>query len=463
VTWVLLRIIVLRVPSELILGHIVFDWRSIGFSVAVALLTGIIFGLSPALHATRVALADVLKDSAAAVSGARAWPQRLLVVAQITLTQPLLVAVVGVVLLAVVGMRGSMASDVDDRIAIMEFDDDSRAGSREDFRADMARVGERLAAMPGVLGVTRESSWFSLDAMSIHPADSVLGVATGVQVALRAQRVSPGYLALRDVPIIRGRDFLPADNDTVAGVVIIDDQFARELFGNVDPIGRRLSFDGDSAYRTIVGVVDRTAVNRMHGSDERAQHVFWPLSAAPRFGIGNELMIRTIAPAEPMLGELRMAANAAVPQLAITALFTVSMRRQEERRVTIMVSSVFGAAGLIMLFLSALSLYAVVSFAVARRTREIGIRTALGARPAQVVRVFVASGVRLSAFGLLIGLPLSLMALRVLGQDGEIQQLSKPLIALMVCLGVLAVAALATWLPARHAASVDPLTALRTE
>ncbi|HUF51391.1 MAG TPA: ABC transporter permease, partial [Longimicrobiales bacterium] len=146
VTWVILRILVLPVPTDMISDYVVFDWRAIGFTVAVAFVTVMIFGLSPALHATRVALADVLKDAGAAVSGARAWPQRILVVAQITLTQPLLVAAGAIILLSIAEVRGLMTSDVDDRIVIMEFDDDSRTGSREDFRADMARVAERLAA-----------------------------------------------------------------------------------------------------------------------------------------------------------------------------------------------------------------------------------------------------------------------------------------------------------------------------
>ena len=418
VTWVLLRLIVQRLPDVRIADTIVFDWRAIGFSVAVALVTGITFGLSPALHATRVALADVLKDAGAAVSGARAWPQRILVVAQITFSQPLLVAVSAIMLLAITGVRSIMTTDVDDRIVIMEFDDDSRAASLDEFRADLARVAERVAAMPGVVGVTRESSWFSVDTMSIHPADLVAGVATVGRVPLRAQLVPPGYLGLRAVPITRGRDFLPTDSDTIAGAVIIDDRSARQLFGASDPIGRRLSFDGDSTYRTIVGVVDRSALARMRGNDDRAHHVFWP-AAAPSVASGNELMIRTVAPAEPMFGELRAATNTEVPQLAITALYTVSMRRDDERRVTLIVSSIIGAAGLIMLFLSAISLYAVVSFAVARRTREIGIRTALGAQRRQVVRLFVASGVRLSLLGLIIGLPISLFALRALGQDKD--------------------------------------------
>jgi ABC-type antimicrobial peptide transport system permease subunit len=164
-----------------------------------------------------------------------------------------------------------------------------------------------------------------------------------------------------------------------------------------------------------------------------------------------------------MLAELRAVANAEVPRLPITALFTLSARREDERHTLMMIAYGIGAAGLIMLFLSAMSLYAVVSFAVGRRNREIGIRTALGAQRTQVVCVFVASGVRLSLLGLVIGLPLGLIGLRVVVQDADFQAVSRGLITLLVGLGVLAVAGLATWLPARRAASVDPLTALRSE
>jgi putative ABC transport system permease protein len=177
------------------------------------------------------------------------------------------------------------------------------------------------------------------------------------------------------------------------------------------------------------------------------------------------VLVRTAGPAEPMLPLLRAVASQEAPHLPISRVTTLAAIKALKRSEILRVSAISSAAGILALFLSAVGLYALIAFAVGQRTREIGIRTAMGARPRQVVGLFLASGLRLSMLGLAIGLPLSLLAQRRLSEwaGPDSPQASTPAVAAMIAVAVVAVASLAAWLPARRAARVDPLIALRSE
>jgi predicted permease len=459
--WAVLRAMTMRFPGAAFDQAIVIDWRSTLFTIGFAILTGLLFGLSPALHATRLALADVLKDAGRAASGSRSILQRALVVVQITLTQPLLVAVAALLLLSVTDIQKLTTSELDERIVNLNFNVYSGVASTAERHSDMARVQERLRGLPAVAGAATEGR-ISSHRATAHPADRQAASPLPDTVRVNGRMVAPGYLALWDIRILRGRDFLASEMDTTISAVIIGDRFARGLFGNADPIGRRLRFDRDSLYMEVIGIADEAAMDGLRPStpDTYQPIIFWPINTV---AVPGRIVVRTHAPAEPFLPHLRVAALSAAPHLPLDELRTVQQSREENRRSLLQGFAAIGAAGLLALFLSAIGLYAVVSFAVNQRTREIGIRTALGAHRGQVVRLFFNSGVRLSAFGLVLGLPLSLIALRILGDLAGIESVSSAGVAASVALGVLIVAALATWLPARRAAAVDPLTALRAE
>jgi putative ABC transport system permease protein len=465
--WFGMRVIDARIPGALLSETLVYDWQATLFACGIALVTGVVFGLSPALHATRLAVADVLKDAGAALSSSRSLMHRALVVLQITLTQPLLVGVGAILLVVTDDIRRHRDSPIDHQLLVMSFDAFVAGEGIQDRAGDLERIRERLAAVPGVMGVTRQSS-VTGSFVVVHPADRAHHNTADDTIPVRARSTMPGYLALNDVPLVRGRDFTIADVDSVPRTIIIEEGLARDLFGAEDPLGKRVLIRRDSTLKTIVGIVDADRAQLLQVGNDDPQ-VFLPPT---RSGIRSDgrviafiptLLVRTRGPAAEMIPELRAVARATVPQLPLSRAITIEQQNADSRRERLEIASALSAGGFVALFLSAIGLYAVVAFAVNQRTREIGIRTALGARPLRVAGSFFLSGIRLSALGVLIGLPLSLIGLRFFASIVDLPPTSPAAVALIVCAGVLLIASIATWLPARRAAAVDPLTALRSE
>ena len=240
--------------------------------------------------------------------------------------------------------------------------------------------------------------------------------------------------------------------------MIVGQDLARTLWGEADPIGRRFrsgSASGDSRDYTVVGVVDEQAVAMTESGQPRVILAATVLS--------RTLLVRTSGEAAPMLPMLRAVASAAAPDLPITDAMTLAAREAEQRGFVLRIGSMATAGGLLALLLSAIGLYGVVATTVSQRTREIGVRTALGARAGQVAAHFFAGGVRLAAIGLAIGLPLALLALKFFAARVEMPQASTATLETLIALGTIGVAALAAWVPARRAGGADPLIALRSD
>jgi predicted permease len=455
-TYALIRTVAVRIPDL----EIVLAWPSVAFMVGAGLLTGLLFGISPALHATRLAVAEVLKDAASAVSASRSWLQRGLVVTQIALTQPMLVGLCAVMLIVVAGMGDMRARPVLEHVVSASFRPFAGIASVAQGQATMARLIARFEAMPGVVAVVPQTSGYSVSQARLHPADRVDGSPTQ-SFPVRIDWVAPGQFALLDVPILRGREFTREDGAETSTAIIVGNEVARDLWGNADPIGRRILIDtnqtGDSVGFTVVGLVDEAALG--HAGDGRLP-IFFP----PRFTwLGGTVLIRTAAPATTMFSAIRAVAAAEAPDMPIDELTTLAAEEREIRRFVLRVSGAAGAGGLLALLLSAIGLFAVVAFAIGQQTREIGIRTALGADRRRVVGEYFTGGIRLAAMGLVLGLPLSLFAMRVFSSFVGAPRANTTLLAATVSAVVLAVSCIAIWLPARRAAAVDPLTALRSD
>jgi hypothetical protein len=268
-------------------------------------------------------------------------------------------------------------------------------------------------------------------------------------------------LTLLDHHFLRGRDFTNADLQS-GNPIVIGGELSRRLFGSADPMGRRLvdaeNPAGGTAVFEIVGVVDDSKVQR---SSSRIGVVY-----SPRMRWTRGLLIRTQPTGESMLPLIRSLVVTEAPDLPLLSLGTMASIKVNQRNSQLREASVSAGAGLLALFLSAIGLYAIISFAVRQRTREIGIRTALGADRNTVVGLFFFRGIRLSLIGLVIGLPLSIAVLQLLARsDGDISDIvgKAPMLTALIAIGVISVGGLATWIPARHAAGVDPLNALRAE
>ena len=270
-----------------------------------------------------------------------------------------------------------------------------------------------------------------------------------------SSRRVPRYFALLDIPIVRGRALAATDTATGEIPLVIGSDLARELWGGDDAIGRRFDATGTPRRYVVAGVYDSR-----RGLGRGSQPVIYaPIAAEPAIGY----LIRTAGPGAEMIAPVRSIIRTDIPQVPIGVLTTLGEAYRVERAEVFTASGAAGGSGLLALLLASIGLHGVVALALGQRRREIGVRVALGARPQQVVRMLFGSGLRLSLAGLVLGLPLSAVALRVAQTQLHLPDVSIPLVGAAIALLVIGVASVATWFPARRAASVDPVIALRTD
>lgn len=470
VVWAVLRAVmafVITVPFDLAI-HL----PATAFTFGVALTVGVLFGLSPALHATRLALAGVLRDSSATIAATRARLQRGLVVAQVACTQPLIVMLATALLLIIAEFQPRTLADGSDRVLSIAVrlrvgsnaSDAQFAAAERRIRAAMLRVGDRVAAIPGVEAVSRfRGANGALGTYVEHPDDRPETDAAAT-AQLLAGRVDGDYFRVVGIPIVRGRTFTAAELAFLAPgaelPAVVSADLARHLFGGADPLGRRLRPAVDSAStRTLVVVGVADAPWTGPAEPDEAYRVWLPADTARSWTVP---LIRTAGPAAPLIPTVRAIVAVEVPGQVVSIL-TLAEAEDEQLRQFRSLTAGVSTAGLLALLLSAIGLYAVVAFSVGQRTREIAIRIAIGGGRRQIVRRFLADGLRLSAFGMVIGLPLSLLGLHFVMAIPDIPRVALPSVTAIAASGVLLVAAAAVWIPARRAASVDPAITLRAE
>jgi predicted permease len=453
--WILLRL----VESSIAGMYVVLDWRVGLFTIVIALVAGIIFGLSPALHGTRVSLSDVLKDAAGSIVGSQSRLQSGLVVAHIALTQPLLLGMAAFILEMREDLKKVPSTVYADRVIDVRFNTNPRYGAMDEARENtLRRLQDRLAALPGVVGIVAQENADEYFDAAVHRADEV-GDEAVRRLFVRAQAAPMGYFSLMDIPIVRGRGFDVAHREDSAAIVI-GARAASRLWLGADPIGRRLvslSPTRRGSTFTVVGVADETAAGR--GDDGYEIRVF-----VPDVRVTGHFLVRMQASAQPILPAIRSVAVAEAPDLPVVSVRTLESIESEQRNSLTRALAGIAGTGTLALFLSGIGLYAVVAFAARQRAREIGIRAALGADRQQVVRLFLIRGLRLSVAGMVVGLTLSLIVVRLMtalkGEDPP-----SGLVGLAAAIAAIAitVTVLATWIPSRRAAAIDPLLALRAE
>jgi len=452
-------------PRELPrLEEVGIDWAVLGFSAAVTLATGLLFGLAPALHASRVALRQALRDGERATEpGARYGLRAALVTGELALA---FVLVVGTVLLGKSFLR---LLDVDpgfDARGVVTMGVSLWGERYQKPEAELAfyrEVCERLRARPGVEAVAMVSTvpFDGFDRRAFHIQDRPLANPSEAP-AVDHYSVTPDYFRALRVPLKRGRYFSEADDERAARVAIVSEATARLIFPNQDPIGRHVQFgrrDDGQPWATIVGVVGDV---QQYG----LERVMTPQSYAPQAqdpSFGYALVIRAARDAASLEPAIRAVwsgidkTQAVQPVRPLAANLAASLA---ERRFTLALLAGFGALGLLM---AAVGCYGVVSYAVSLRTREVGIRMALGAQPGDLVAMVMRQGVALAAAGLGLGYAASLALTRFLASLLFEVRPMDPAASLLVAGVLTAVVLAATWLPARRATRVDPKLALRAE
>jgi putative ABC transport system permease protein len=447
------------------------DAGTFAFTLLFAVATGILFGLSPAVHATRGQLANALRESKIGATG-RTRLQRVFVGAQIMLSQPLLV-LLGVMISLVIYVYEPHAPAMSSHVIKVEFHPLQSTGGPGQRREAVDSLVPRIAQRPEVRGALSEARPF--EARYVIPADHDASVPRADSVMTFVQLVGapPGWFALVDIPILLGRDVSWSDTASAERAVVIGSDLARTLWGDAHPIGRRLlsparpGAEEQSIALTVVGVYD--ASQRLTDAAWEGENGYSTphlITAHAQRWRADEVLVRTHGPAEPFLPELQRYVREQAPSLAVTGMRTLAQIDAEEYAATLRISAIYAAAGAVALLLASLGLYGVVSLAVQQRIREIGIRIAVGGRPQAVARMFLASGVRVGAIGLMLGLPWSMAAVKLAKLQGAIEDapgVNVGVIGGVIALLLLGVSAAATWLPARRAAQVDPASTLRVD
>jgi predicted permease len=459
------------------------DARVIIFTSAITLLTGVIFGLAPALNASRTDLVTVLKGDAAGgrARGSRhaaAAPRRMragataralraplrsaLVVSQVALS--LVVLTCAGLFLRSLRNAGAIDPGFETRRVLLGTFDLGLLGYSEDRgRAFYRDLVERVAALPGVTSASLadnlplDDNWNDVGPVVAEgqpvPADRQ-GIAAEYSV------VAPGLFRALGVPLLRGRDI---DEHDVAGapdVAIINRTLADLLWPGQDPIGRRLRIGlADAPLREVVGVVGDI---RYRTLGEGARPFIWrPVAQSYRSQMS--ILVRAAADPAGLLEPVRREIRALDAGLPVYGLKTMSVHMGHALWWTRMGAALAATFGGLALLLAAIGLYGVVSYSVAQRTKEIGIRMALGARRADVLRLVVGQGMLLVLAGTAAGLLAALAAGRVVSSLLYGVGAFEPLTLLAITVILCGAALLATWLPARRAARVDPMVALRYE
>ena len=446
------------------------DAGTFAFVLAMAVVTGILFGLSPALHATRGAVASAMRDSGTGTSG-RSRLQRGFVVAQIALSQPLLV-LLGVVISVAMGEYQPLSPAMSRHVLAIGFRPLMRTGGPGQRGEAVDSLIPRIAERPGVVAATPDAGRIATRRVVATDRPVPDTTLDAVPTTVSLVGTAPGWFSIVDVPIILGRDVSLSDTTAWDHPIVIGVDFARALWGDVSPIGRTLASpatagsDQDSIAMTVIGVYD-AAQRRLPGMAElRPGEISTVvLTARGKQWRRDRILVRTRALAAASVPDLYRFIREAAPSLPVASMRTLEQVDQMEYREVLLMSSLASAGGALALLLASLGLYGVVSLAVRQSTREIGIRIAVGATPRTVMRSYMYSGVRSSLVALALGLPLSIAALKVgLSQGVVIAPDVNPwLIGMVIAPLLLAVAAAATWVPARRAALVDPAVTLRVE
>jgi predicted permease len=435
-------------------------WRVLAFTAGIALGTVFLFGLIPAMRATRVDLASALRAHGRSLSGGRGRLGRLsggktLVAAQVALSTLLLVGA-GMFVRSMQRMLNVDLGLDRDHILVAEVSAGKRGYAGERLRALIRDIVERTGRVPGVTAVSYSfEGIFTGGESSDHIKVAGFVPSADSQMRVFDDQVGPEFFGSVGAHMLRGRDF--EARDLSLNVVAIDETMAKYYFDGSDPIGRTLTLD--STTYSIVGVVRDIEESDVRAVPVRRMYLPAVFGQQPH---GFDLEVHVDGDPTRLVAAIRDAVAGADRLLTAEVTPLRGLVRESVSQDTLL-TQVTTFFAVVALLLAALGLYGITAYATSQRTSEIGLRMALGAEPASVAAMIVGESLRLICIGLGVGLPAGLGAARLL--RGHIFQLSHvDLPSLTIAAAVLlGVAVGASWLPARHAARIGPIEALRIE
>jgi predicted permease len=453
--------------------NIQLDWRVLLYTIGFSTITGILFGLAPALHSSRADVSTVLKDDASAVtSGRRTSRMRATpVVVQVAFSLLLLIGA-GLVLRSLEKVRPTRLGFSSDNVLVASLDLDQARYDRASSQAFYRQLSDRVSSLPGVRAVSLVEGMPG-GFLSPRRSTEIEGYQPGPGESLEidASFVGPHYFTNRNVPVVQGRDFDDRDRDGAPCVVIVNEAFARRYFPAIDaPLGKHLAkFEqGVTPSKQMCEIVGVIRDNQWQ-SLQTVVRPFYALAVLQSDRRRMSLLVNTEGDPATQIRTVRRTILELDPRMPVTDVQTLLEYFSATAYPFRLLGLVMGACGVMALVLATVGIYGVVSYSVARRTREVGIRIALGALPREILKTVVGQGMALVAWGLMLGLILSFALTRVLTSslfDTEMLfgvSATEALTFAAATLLLAFVALVACGLPALRATKVDPIEALRYE
>jgi predicted permease len=438
------------------------DGQVLAFTAGLAVLVTVLAGLAPALHASRANINEELKQGGrSGVPGIHAHRVRgFIVISEIALA---VVALVGAALF-VQSFRAARAIDPGfspDGVALAQFDFSTAGYDAEQTDSFCRRLRERLEQLPGVNAVSYDDSvplgfnrgnWETLEVEGYVPKRNE-------NMKIYRDLVSPGYFDSMKIPLLEGRDFDWHDDRTSPKVMVVNQEFVRRFLAKRDAIGHKVHGWGE--WFTIIGVVKDS---KYHGVTETPQPYFYiPIRQIFRPEYGLTFQVRTSGPVSEAITELRRETAAIDPALTIFDAEPMKEYIAASLFGAKFTATLLGVLSAVGLLLAAMGLYGTLAYSVAQRTREFGIRQALGAQPHHILGLILRESGKLTLYGMIAGLILAFISIRVVAN--QIYSISPvdPLTYGGVGLLVVAMTLAASYIPARRAGRVDPMVTLRYE
>lgn len=438
----------------------------LGFTLALTLLTGLVFGLVPALGATRIDLNEMLKEGGRG-SGKASRHKRLrnlLVISEIAVALVLLTGA-GLMIKSFLRLRSVDPGVSLDNVLTMEIN-----LSRQSYPEPHRRINfyqqtlQRIAALPGV---TIASATQSLPLRPTFLTEPVFVEGQpvpprGQEPVLRGTNITSDYFRTVGIPLVKGRYFTEQETWKTSGVIIINEAFARHFFPHEDPLGKRIKAGFDTPWLTVVGVVRNAVQSRFE--NQIVEEMFYPyVNTTEPPVLRMNFAIRTAVDPATLVGPVRNEIRRMDRSLPVSHVLTMRQladKTMTQPRFNLLLLNVFAAVALL---LAGVGIYGVMSYATRQRTHEIGIRVALGAQRTDVLRSVVSQGMMLAAVGIGVGLIAAFALTRVMASLLFGVSATDPVTFISVAVLLTFVALIACYIPAYQATKVDPLVALRYE
>jgi predicted permease len=443
------------------------DALVLGFTVGVSLLAGVVFGLAPALRASRTDLSSALKAKSSRVGGLklRIGLASALIVSQVALSLVLLIGA-GLFARSLLKLEHEDLGFNRENVLLVDIDPRLAGYKPKELSALYRQLLDRLGVLPGV----RSTSIATYSPLSGKGKSSSITVAgytpqTGEDMVVSDMLIGPSYCSTLGLPLRLGREIGPQDTPGSARVAVVNEAFAQSFFNGENPVGRRFSFgdeEKDAQDIEIVGVIGDVKYDSAR--EKPVPTAYRPiLQVQDQGAYSSNLEIRTEGDPLVAASGVRSAIAQVDDKLPIVGVTSFSKQLADSLRQERLIAQLVSFFGALALTLACVGLYGVMGHAVSRRTNEIGIRMALGAKSQSILWMVLRETLILVAAGVAIGVPVALAAARLVSTQLYGLSAADPLTLAAAVTLLIAVAALAGYLPARRASRVDPMVALRYE